>query len=286
MSAGRDDDLSAVTVVVVDEHPLWREGVARDLAACGFSVLATVADSSYTARIAAATQPRVVVIDLDLEEQSAVEAVRTIANTMPATRVLVLSERSEHRDVLEAVKAGAAGYLVKTASPAELDDAVRRTADGDAVFTPGLADLVLAEYQRLARLSLQAAYPPTLLLVDGHASVLPGQGQPEVGLAPVGHTPVSHAGVGHVVAGGPERRPFLPGTPAATQVQSSVPRLTARESEVLQLVAEGLTSRQVAGRLGLSPRTVENHVQSTMRKLQLHNRIELVRYAISQGLAE
>jgi DNA-binding NarL/FixJ family response regulator len=65
-----------------------------------------------------------------------------------------------------------------------------------------------------------------------------------------------------------------------------VPRLTERETEVLGLVAAGLTSRQIATRLGLSPRTVENHVQSTLRKLQLHNRIELVRYAISQGIAE
>jgi DNA-binding NarL/FixJ family response regulator len=267
MSAGRDDDLSAVTVVVVDEHPIWREGVARDLAACGFSVLATVADSSYTARIAAATQPRVVVIDLDLEEQSAVEAVRTIANTMPATRVLVLSERSEHRDVLDAVKAGAAGYLVKTASPTELIDAVRRTADGDAVFTPGLADLVLAEYQRLAR-QPQPPAVPALTLVGGHVGAQPGAVQP----APA---PVPQVAA-HPVAGPPSRG----------QVTSSVPRLTERETEVLQLVADGLTSRQVATRLGLSHRTVENHVQSTMRKLQLHNRIELVRYAISQGLAE
>src|SRR5882762_1927971 len=113
------DDPSSVTVVVVDDHPIWREGVARDLAAQGFVVVATVADSSFTARIAAATQPRVVVIDLDLDE-------------------------------LSAVKAGAAGYLVKSASAAELVDAVRRTANGDAVFTAGLADLVLGEYQRLA----------------------------------------------------------------------------------------------------------------------------------------
>ena len=256
MSIGHDDDLSAVTVVVVDEHPIWREGVARDLTACGFSVLATVADSAYTARIAAATQPRVVVIDLDLEEQSAVEAVRTIANTMPATRVLVLSERSEHRDVLEAVKAGAAGYLVKTASPTELVDAVRRTADGDAVFTPGLADLVLAEYQRLSRQPAPLVAVPALSVVGRHVS-----GQAAPGQAFVDR-------------------------PSAGRVQPSVPRLTERETEVLQLVADGLTSRQVATRLGLSPRTVENHVQSTMRKLQLHNRIELVRYAIFQGLAE
>ena len=65
-----------------------------------------------------------------------------------------------------------------------------------------------------------------------------------------------------------------------------MPRLTERETEVLGLVADGLTSRQIATRLGLSHRTVENHVQSTLRKLHLHNRIELVRYAISQGLAE
>ncbi|MBO0850689.1 MAG: response regulator transcription factor, partial [Pseudonocardia sp.] len=122
------DDPSSITVVVVDDHPIWREGVARDLTARGFSVVATVADSSFTARIAAATQPRVVVMDLDLDELSAVEAVRTIANTMPDTRVLVLSERSGHRDVLDAVKAGAAGYLVKSASATELMDAVQRTA--------------------------------------------------------------------------------------------------------------------------------------------------------------
>ncbi|HEX4362681.1 MAG TPA: response regulator transcription factor [Pseudonocardia sp.] len=218
------DDPSSVTVVVVDDHPIWREGVARDLAAQGFVVVATVADSSFTARIAAATQPRVVVIDLDLDELSAVEAVRTIANTMPETRVLVLSERAEHRDVLDAVKAGAAGYLVKSASAAELVDAVRRTANGDAVFTAGLADLVLGEFQRLAA--------------------------------------------------GPD--------PEA----ADAPRLSARETEVLKLVATGLTSRQVAKELGLSHRTVENHIQNTARKLHLHNRVELTRYAISQGLAE
>lgn len=217
------DDPSSVTVVVVDDHPIWREGVARDLSAQGFVVVATVADSSFTARIAAATQPRVVVIDLDLDELSAVEAVRTIANTMPETRVLVLSERAEHRDVLDAVKAGAAGYLVKSASAAELVDAVRRTANGDAVFTAGLADLVLGEFQRLA---------------------------------------------------------------AGPEPEADAPRLSARETEVLKLVATGLTSRQVAKELGLSHRTVENHIQNTARKLHLHNRVELTRYAISQGLAE
>lgn len=284
MSIGHDDDLSAVTVVVVDEHPIWREGVARDLTACGFSVLATVADSSYTARIAAATQPRVVVIDLDLEEQSAVEAVRTIANTMPHTRVLVLSERSEHRDVLDAVKAGAAGYLVKTASPTELIDAVRRTADGDAVFTPGLAELVLAEYQRLANPSTHLASVPVLSVVGRNDPAPPMTGQ-----AVTAHAAQVRAGRPFAGPSSPVQ-PTLPGPAPSGSAPSgsapTVPRLTERETEVLQMVAEGLTSKQVASRLGLSHRTVENHVQSTMRKLQLHSRIGLVRYAISQGLAE
>jgi DNA-binding NarL/FixJ family response regulator len=164
------------------------------------------------------------VIDLDVNQLPAVEAVRTIADTMPDTRVLVLSERAGHRDVLDAVKAGASGYVVKTASPDELVEAVRRTAAGDAVFTPGLADLVLGEYQRLA--------------------AEPG--------------------------------------PAAARV----PRLTSRETQVLKLVATGLTARQIAERLTLSPRTVENHIQRTLRKLHLHNRVELVRYAIAKGLTE
>jgi len=219
------DDPASVTVVVVDDHPIWREGVARDLAAQGFAVVATVADSSFTLRIAAATQPRVVVIDLDLDELSAVEAVRTIANTMPDTRVLVLSERAEHSDVLEAVKAGAAGYLVKSASAAELMDAVRRTANGDAVFTPGLADLVLGEYQRL-----------TVEPKPDEASETP------------------------------------------------VPRLTARETEVLKLVATGLTSQLVAKELGLSVRTVENLQSNLFRKLGVRDRAQAVAHGFRRGL--
>jgi DNA-binding NarL/FixJ family response regulator len=98
---------------------------------------------------------------------------------------------------------------------------VRRTAEGDAVFTAGLAGLVLGEYRRLAA------------------------------------APAS--------------------TPAA-------PQLSERETEVLRLVAKGLSYKQIAERLVLSHRTVQNHVQNTLGKLQLHNRVELVRYAIEQGL--
>nr|WP_255621242.1 response regulator transcription factor [Pseudonocardia sp. DSM 110487] len=212
-----------ITVMVVDDHPIWREGVARDLAERGLDVVATAPDADAAVRIARAVRPRVVLMDLNLGEKSGVQAIEGILDSLPDTRILVLSASGEHTDVLEAVKAGAAGYLVKSASAEELLAAVQRTADGFPVFTPGLAGLVLGEYRRLA---------------------------------------------------GTERS------------DPAVPALTERETDVLRLVAKGLTARQIGERLGVSHRTVETHVQSTLRKLQLHNRVQLARYAIERGLVE
>ena len=211
-----------ITVMVVDDHPIWREGVARDLQERGLRVVATAADAAAAVRIASATRPGVVLMDLNLGATSGVAAIAGILEKLPETRVLVLSASGEHIDVLEAVKAGATGYLVKSAGVEELLAAVRRTADGYPVFTPGLAGLVLGEYRRLAD-------------------------------EPSG--------------------------------RGDAPAITERETEVLRLVAKGLTARQIGERLRLSHRTVESHVQNTLRKLQLHNRAQLVRYAIEQGLA-
>ena len=206
-------------VMVVDDHPMWRDAVVRDLGAAGHEVVATAADGGEAVRRAPAARPEVVVLDLQLPVMSGVEVTRALVAADPSVRVLVLSASGEHADVLEAVKAGATGYLVKSASSSELLEAVARTALGEAVFTPGLAGLVLGEYRRL--------------------SVEP------------------------VVRSGP-----------------APPRLTERETEVLRLVAKGLSYKDIAERLVISHRTVQNHVQNTLNKLQLHNRVELVRYAI------
>ena len=213
---------TAVRVMVVDDHPMWREAVARDLAEAGFDVVAAVGDGGQALRVLAAVRPDVVVLDLQLPDVPGVTVTRGILAALPAARVLILSASAEQQDVLDAVKAGAAGYIVKSASRAELLDAVRRTADGDAVFTPGLAGLVLGEFRRLA------AAPES-------------------------------AGIDR-------------------------PRLTDREAEILRMVATGLSYRQIAERLVLSHRTVQNHVQNTLTKLHLHNRVELTRYAIEHGL--
>src|SRR5687767_14283341 len=123
--------------MVVDDHPMWRDAVARDLTEAGFVVSATAGDGAEAVRRAAATQPRVVVLDLQLPVMSGVEATREILAADPTARVLVLSASGEQEDVLEAVKSGATGYLVKSASREELLDAVRRTANGEPVFTAG-----------------------------------------------------------------------------------------------------------------------------------------------------
>ena len=210
-----------IKVMVVDDHPMWRDGVARDLTEAGFAVVATAANGTEALTRAPAARPQVVVLDLQIPAPNGVEVTATLVKNDPAVRVLILSASGEQDDVLQAVKAGATGYLVKSASRAELVAAVRRVAEGDTVFTPGLAGLVLGEYRRLSD---------------------------------------------------------VPSTDPDT------PRLTDRETEVLRLVAKGLSYKQIADRLFLSHRTVQNHVQNTLRKLQLHNRVQLVRYAIEQGL--
>ncbi len=137
-------------VMVVDDHPIWREGVARDLGEAGFDVVATADDVASAAVRAAATRPDVVLMDMNLPDGTGADATGRVIAVAPAARVLVLSASSERDDVLDAVKAGATGYLVKSASAAELVSAVRATAAGQPVFTAGLAGLVLGEYRRLA----------------------------------------------------------------------------------------------------------------------------------------
>jgi DNA-binding NarL/FixJ family response regulator len=137
-------------VMVVDDHPIWRDAVARDLAEDGFDVVATADGVASARRRAAVVTPDVVVMDMRLSDGTGARATAEVLAVSPSSRILVLSASDERDDVLEAVKAGATGYLVKSASKVELAAAVRATGEGRAVFTPGLAGLVLGEYRRMA----------------------------------------------------------------------------------------------------------------------------------------
>src|SRR4051795_10280527 len=139
-----------VRVMVVDDHPMWRDAVERDLAAAGFDVVGVAANGHEALARFPAARPHVLVLDLQIPGPNGVEVTAEVLRQDPAARVLILSASGEQGDVLDAVKAGATGYLVKSASRAELLEAVRRVAGGDPVFTPGLAGLVLGEFQRIS----------------------------------------------------------------------------------------------------------------------------------------
>lgn len=206
--------------MLVDDHPMWREAVARDLDQAGFRVVATAGSGREALDALAGARPDVLVLDLQIPAPNGIEVTAQVVREDPSIGVLVLSASGESADVLAAVKAGATGYLVKSASREELVDAVLRTAEGVPVFTPGLAGMVLGELERPAD---------------------PGRG------------PVQE-------------------------------QLTERETEVLRMVATGMSYRRIAESLVLSHRTVQNHVASCLRKLHMHNRVELTRYVIEQGL--
>ena len=217
------------TVLVADDHPLWLRALERDLVEAGLNVVATAADGPSTVRRTRATRPDVLVLDLNLPGMRGDEVCRALGDL--ATRVLILSASGEQLDVLAAIKAGATGYLVKSASSQEIVEAVAATARGEAVFTSGLAGLVLGEFRRMA-------------------------------------------------AGDDES------AAAAQSADRPIPELTERETEVLRLVATGMSYKEIAAELVLSHRTVQNHVQNTLGKLHLHNRVELVRFALARGLED
>src|SRR6478735_9391025 len=143
-------DEQAVRVMVVDDHPMWRDAVERDLAAAGFQVVAVAANGHEALARFPAAKPNVVVLDLQIPGPNGVEVTAEVLKQDPAARVLILSASGEQADVLDAIKAGATGYLVKSASSAELIDAGVRGSEGDTVFTPALAGLVLGEFRRIA----------------------------------------------------------------------------------------------------------------------------------------
>jgi DNA-binding NarL/FixJ family response regulator len=207
-----------IKVVVVDDHPVWRDGVKADLERSGLvEVVGEAADGGEAVEKTLELMPDIVLMDLQMPNLSGAEATRLIVDEAPHVKVLVLSASAEEADVLEAVKSGASGYLLKSSTSTEVRDAIARAMTGDAVFTPSLAGLVLGEFRRIAR--------------DD-----PGE-----------------------------------------------PGLTGRENEVLKLVAKGYSYKEIGEKLFISTKTVQNHVQNILTKLQLKRRYELMRYAIQKG---
>jgi DNA-binding NarL/FixJ family response regulator len=205
-------------VVLVDDHGLFRAGVKTELGATVEVVgeAATVADAVPLIR---ELDPDVVLLDVHLPDGGGHAVIAQVAPERPGVKFLALSVSDAAEDVIDVIRAGARGYVTKTISGDELTEAIHRTADGDAVFSPRLAGFVLDAFKGGEMVS-----------------------DPELDL------------------------------------------LTAREREVLQLIARGYRYKEIAARLHLSVKTIETHVSAVLRKLQLSSRHELTRWAAERRL--
>jgi two-component system response regulator NreC len=215
-----------IRVLLADDHTIVRQGVRLCLEAMGdIEVVAEAEDGQIAVQLANQLRPDVAVVDLTMPRLNGVEAIRQIRRDLPGTEVVVLSVHDSEPYVVQALRAGAAGYVLKRNAATELAAAIRAANDGQAYLHPSIARRVIDDY--LSRI------------------------------------PASEG--------------------AATEPHD---RLTPREREVLQLAAEGHSTRAIAGLLCLSTKTVEHHRASLMTKLGLHGQTELVKYAIRSGLVE
>jgi DNA-binding NarL/FixJ family response regulator len=209
------------TVFLVDDHGLFRSGVRSELAG-QVEVVGEADDVEPAIEQIARCLPDVVLLDVHLPGGGGQMVVSAIKATHPQVRFLALSASDAPEDVIAVIRAGARGYVTKTISGAELVDAVRRVAAGDAVFSPRLAGFVLDAF----------------------------------------------------AAAGGDSPSFDP----------EFDQLTPREREVLRLIARGYTYREIARDLFISVKTVESHVSSVLRKLQLSTRHQLTRWAAERRL--
>jgi DNA-binding NarL/FixJ family response regulator len=207
-------------IVVVDDHHLFRAGVRAELAA-HHEVVGDAASPAEAIAVIAATRPDVVLLDVHLPGGGGAEVMRRTQHAAPETRYLALSVSDAAEDVIGTIRGGARGYVTKTITGPELVSAIRRVADGDAVFSPRLAGFVLDAF----------------------------------------------AGSIEVAA-----------------VDEDLDRLTEREREVMRLIARGYAYKEVAKELFISIKTVETHMSSVLRKLQLSSRHELTRWASDRRL--
>ena len=205
-------------LVLVDDHGLFLAGVRAEL---GDAVEVVGEAGTVAEAIPLITQldPEVVLLDVHLPDGSGAAIIEAVATQCPDVRFLALSVSDAAEDVIETIRAGARGYVTKTISAGELEEAIERVASGDAVFSPRLAGFVLDAYRS-------------------------------------------------------EQRGEI----------SELDELTPREREVLQLIARGYLYKEIAARLHISVKTVESHVSSVLRKLQLSTRHELTRWATQHRL--
>jgi len=206
----------AIRILLADDHVLVRQGVRVLLEQAGMVVIGEASDGLEALRLAQAHTPEVAVLDVAMPHLNGLETARRLRETVPQTKIIVLTMHTEESYVLEALQAGAAGYVLKTQAAVDIVQAIHDAIHGAFYLSPRVANAVVRAYL-------------------------------------TGST--------------------LPPDP-----------LTSREREIVQRIAEGQTTKEIAALLGLSVKTVESHRINLMRKLDIHETATLVRYAIRRGL--
>ncbi len=217
--------MDSIRVLVVDDHTLFRRGIAAVLASGeNVEVVGEASDGLEAIEKAREIAPDVILMDLNMPRCSGLEAIQALQAEMPQVNILVLTVSEMEADLFAAIKFGATGYLLKKAEPEELVHAITSIAQGGVIVSPLMATKLLTEFKELT------------------------------------------AGV--------ERKP----------VEEANADLSPREGEVLQLVAQGATNKEIADSLFISENTVKTHLRSIMEKLHLANRSQAAAYAVKRGL--
>ncbi len=216
-----------IRVMLADDHTLVRAGIHALLESMtGIQVVAEASDGHEALALIRTHQPDVVVMDIAMPDLNGLEATGRVVQEFPRVSVLILSMYTNEEYVMQALHAGAAGYLLKTGVTTELELAVRAAARGETYLSPAISKQVIADYLRRVRSN--------------------------------------------------EDRPM--------QASSPYQLLTPRQREILQLIAEGHTTKEIAQRLQVSVKTAETHRTQLMQRLDIHDVAGLVRYAMRIGL--
>lgn len=209
-------------VLLADDHPLFRDGLATLLRARGMEVVGEASNGLDAVEKARALKPDLVLMDVNMPQMSGLEATRIIKTERPDTKIVILTVSDDDENLFEAIKSGAQGYLLKSLQSQAFFDLLNGVAQGEAPISRGLATKILGEFARhLQQDEAQAANKEDL---------------------------------------------------------------TDREKEVLRLVAEGSTNRDIASKLNVTENTVKYHLKNILEKLHLRNRAQAVAYAMQTGL--